>query len=229
MQALIIGALWYFSFLLSLVFHEAAHALAAHKLGDDTAYEGGQVTLNPTPHIQREPFGMVVVPLLSYVLGGWMFGWASAPYDVRWALNYPKRAALMALAGPVANLILVLVAAAMMKAGMVLGFFTMSYQIDFISVVVAGQPGFPTSCAVLLSIMFSLNVLLFVFNLIPVPPLDGSGIIPLFMKEETAQKYLLFIGQPVFMILGIFLAWELMDYIFYPFFSFFIKILYLGL
>lgn len=229
MQPLIIGALWYFSFLLSLVFHEAAHAFAAHKLGDDTAYEGGQVTLNPTPHIQREPFGMVIVPLLSYVLGGWMFGWASAPYDVRWALNYPKRAAVMALAGPAANLILVFVSVILMRIGMALGIFTLPYQIDFTTVVSAGQPGFPTSFAVLLSIMFSLNVLLFIFNLIPVPPLDGSGIIPLFMKEETAQKYLLFIGQPVFMILGIFLAWELMDHIFYPFFSFFLKILYFGL
>lgn len=229
MQELIVGVMWYFVFLFSLVFHEAAHAFAALKLGDETAYEGGQVTLDPTPHIRREPLGTVVIPLISYVLSGWMFGWASAPYDIRWALNYPKRSALMSLAGPVANLVLVIAAMILIRIGIVLGYFTIPWQFNFTQVVLADQAGFPASFAILLSIMFSLNVLLFIFNLIPVPPLDGSGIIPLFMGEETAQKYMLFISQPIFMILGIFLAWELIDVIFYPAFSFFLNVLYLGL
>jgi Zn-dependent protease len=60
------GFLWYLAFLFSVVVHEASHALAAFKLGDQTAYNGGQVTLDPLPHIKREPFGTVVMPILSF-------------------------------------------------------------------------------------------------------------------------------------------------------------------
>src|SRR5215475_8256070 len=98
----------YVVFLYSTVLHEAAHAWAAHRLGDDTAYRGGQVSLDPTPHIKREPWGMVLIPILSFLMGGWMIGWASAPYDPEWARMYPRRAGMMAVAGPVANLLLVL-------------------------------------------------------------------------------------------------------------------------
>ena len=92
--------LWYVAFLFSLTVHEASHALAALKLGDPTAYRGGQVTLNPLPHMRREPFGTIVVPALSYIFAGWMMGWASAPYDPVWADRHPRRAGWMALAGP---------------------------------------------------------------------------------------------------------------------------------
>src|SRR5690349_10920884 len=90
------GAAWYVVFLFSTTIHEASHALAALRMGDDTAHRGGQVTIDPFPHMKREPFGMVIVPLLSYFMGGWMMGWASAPYDPVWANRYPKRAGLMA-------------------------------------------------------------------------------------------------------------------------------------
>ena len=105
------GAVWYIVFLFSLTCHEAAHALVAKWGGDPTAFRGGQVTLNPIPHMRREIFGTVIMPILSYVLGGWMIGWASAPYDPAWRDRHPLRAAWMALAGPVANLTLVLIAA----------------------------------------------------------------------------------------------------------------------
>ena len=69
-----LGAVWYLVFLFSTTCHEAAHALAAKWGGDLTAFEGGQVTLNPIPHIRRSPFGMVIVPIASFALGGWMIG-----------------------------------------------------------------------------------------------------------------------------------------------------------
>ena len=112
---------WYVAFLLSVTAHEAAHALAALKGGDPTAYLGGQVSLNPVPHVRRSPFGTVVVPLLSYLFGGWMIGWASAPYDPYWAERYPRRAAWMAAAGPAANLILATLAFLLMKLGLAAG------------------------------------------------------------------------------------------------------------
>ncbi|HUT29642.1 MAG TPA: site-2 protease family protein [Sedimentisphaerales bacterium] len=111
MPEIALAAVWYVVLLVSFVFHEAAHGLAAMKLGDPTAYEHGQVTLDPLPHIRKEPFGMVVMPIISYVLAGWMIGWASTPYDPFWAQRHRRRAALMALAGPAANLILVFTSA----------------------------------------------------------------------------------------------------------------------
>ena len=80
---LAIGVMWYVVFLFSTVLHEAAHALAA-RLGGDTTSEN-QVTLDPIPHIQREPVGMVLVPFFSYMTSHWVMGWASTPYSPTWA------------------------------------------------------------------------------------------------------------------------------------------------
>ena len=134
---LVTGLEWYLVFLFSTSFHEAAHAWTAWKLGDDTAHRRGQVTLDPTPHIYREPLGMVVVPIVSYVLGGWMIGWASAPYDPAWAVANPKRAALKSLAGPAANLILLLLAAGLLRGGIWLDFFQSPASVNFSHVVTA--------------------------------------------------------------------------------------------
>src|SRR5271155_4146749 len=120
-QFLILGVIWYIVFLFSTTCHEGAHSLAAKIGGDTTAFEGGQVTLNPIPHIRRSPFGMVVVPILSFALGGWMIGWASAPYDPHWQRSHPHRAAWMALAGPAANFTLMLLAAVAIRTGVAFG------------------------------------------------------------------------------------------------------------
>src|SRR4030042_794036 len=108
MEYAALGVIWYIVFIVSTTFHEACHGFAAVKLGDPTAYHHGLVTLDPLPHIKRSPFGMVIIPILSFALSGWMIGWASAPFDPYWALSNRKKAAWMALAGPGANLILVL-------------------------------------------------------------------------------------------------------------------------
>ena len=73
---------WYLAFIISITFHEAAHAFVGLKLGDTTAEDGGQVTLNPFPHIKREIVGTIVVPLFTFFSSGWMIGWASAPYNI---------------------------------------------------------------------------------------------------------------------------------------------------
>src|SRR6267378_8641055 len=93
---LVFGFLEYVVFLFSTTCHEAAHSLVAKWGGDLTAAEGDQVTLNPIPHIRRSPVGMVVIPILSFLLGGWMIGWASAPFDPNWQRQYPRRSAWMA-------------------------------------------------------------------------------------------------------------------------------------
>ncbi len=222
------GILWYVVFLFSTVFHEAAHAFTAHKLGDSTAHAIGQVSLNPVPHIKREPFGTVIVPLLSFAAGGWMIGWASTPYNPQWAHNYPKKAAAMAAAGPISNFILLIIAATIIHLGIAFGIF---YQPDTITIsgIVSGvSAGWTEILAKIISVMFSLNLILFIFNLIPFPPLDGSAIPPMYLSEEVGRKYISFIRNPVFAIAGLFIAWKLFDLIYFRVHLIVINLLYPG-
>src|SRR5688572_9438696 len=131
------GIAWYGVFLFSTVCHEASHAFAAWKLGDPTAYEGGQVSQDPLPHMRREPMGMLLLPILSYASYGWVLGWASTPYDPVWAARNPRRATIMSFAGPVANLALVFAAAAAIHAGIYWGFFYQPESINFTRTVLA--------------------------------------------------------------------------------------------
>ena len=222
------GFLWYLAFLFSVVVHEAAHAYAALKMGDGTAYEGGQVTLNPLPHIRREPIGTVAVPLLSFLAGGWMIGWASAPYDRVWARNYPKRSAMMALAGPLANLLVVVAVGLAIRLGMALDLFFAPQRLSLAHVVASHQEGALAVAAVLLSILFSLNLLLLIFNLMPLPPLDGSGMIPFFLSRRWAVAYMDFVHGNPLVFIGIIFAWKAFDYVFGPVHLAFINLLYPG-
>ncbi len=229
MEQLINGIQWYVVFIFSTTLHEASHAFAAMKLGDRTAYEGGQVTLDPLPHIRREPAGTVVVPIISFFLAGWMMGWASVPYDREWALRYPKRAAMMSMAGPLANLLLVMTAMMLIRIGMSMGFFYPPDSLTFGSIVGSVESGWMEMGASFLSLIFSLNLLLFLFNLIPVPPLDGSGMIPFFLSHETAQKYMLLMYNSPAGFFGIFIAWSIFKYIYSPVHLLAINLLYPGL
>lgn len=212
---LLTGIKWYLVFIFSTTLHEAAHAWAGLKLGDDTAHRGGQVTLDPTPHILREPVGMVVVPILSYLLGGWMIGWASAPYDPAWAVANPRRSALVSLAGPAANLTLVLIAAICIRAGMAFHFFEAPAEVNF-SHVVDGLASSGYFFASILSIMFSLNLLLCVFNLLPLPPLDGSSALLLFASPQGAEKTLATLSHPSLRFFGLLIAWKAFGIIYPP-------------
>ena len=222
------GLLWYVVFLFSTTLHEAAHAFTAMKMGDYTAYRGGQVTLNPMPHIRREPFGTVIMPILSFFLSGWMMGWASAPYNPEWALRYPKRSALMALAGPAANIVLVLVSAAFIRLGMFYDVFAAPDRISFMHITEAVAGGNWTHVATMLSVFFSLNLLLFAFNLLPMPPLDGSGALPLFMSEKLGQRYMHVQHRSGWAIFGLLVAWKLFGYVYSPVHALAISLLYPG-
>ncbi len=221
--------IWYIAFIISVTSHEAAHAFAALKGGDYTAYLGGQATLNPIPHIKRSLFGTVVIPILSFYYFGWMIGWASAPYDPNWAERYPRKAAWMAAAGPAANFLIALLAFIFMKMGLSSGVFSAPdpNQISFTSIVVANQ-GIWIVLAKLLSIFLILNIILFVFNLFPFPPLDGSSVITLIMPDNLALKFKRFMSQPAFSFLGIILAWKLFSFVFLKLFFFIFEIIHPG-
>ena len=226
---LILGLIWYVVFLLSTTCHEAGHAFAAKLGGDLTAFQGGQVTLNPIPHVRREPFGMVLFPILSYVAGGWMMGWASAPFDPYWAQRYPRRAAWMSLAGPGANLSLAILAGVAIHAGMWMHVFTYPESASFTSITSALRPGPAEGAATLLSVMFSLNLLLCAFNLLPVPPLDGFGAIGLLLSEDAARRFQeMGMRMRGFSMLGLLIAWRVFDPVFGPIFSLALKALYPG-
>lgn len=196
--------IWYVAFLFSTTCHEASHALAAKLQGDETAARGGQVTLNPLPHIQREPYGMVLVPLISVLLsrGSSLFGWASAPFDPEWERRYPRKSALMAMAGPAANFTLMFLAVVAFQLARHFGTFQ-------------NQQYGPLLFQVLI-IVFSLNLLLGLFNLVPAPPLDGSSAIMIFMSDSTARRYLDWLRGGNFGLIGLLIAIVIFRYVYPP-------------
>lgn len=227
MDPIAIGLLWFIAFLFSTTVHEAMHAYVAWKGGDPTAYEGGQVTLSPIPHIKREPIGMLVVPLVTAMTQGWAIGWASAPYDPYWASRHPGRAAVMSAAGPAGNLMIAIVAFVLLKIGLIAGWFVAPETVRFEHLVALPDQG-ATFAGELLSIFLVLNVLLAVFNLLPLPPLDGGAILEYFLPPRLAQQLGEWSRMPMFQILGLIVAWRVFPAIASPLFTLVLKALHPG-
>jgi len=217
MSTIVQALLWYAVLLFSLCIHEAAHATAALLGGDRTGWRSGQVTLNPLPHIRREPMGTVWAPLISFFMMGWMFGWASTPYDREWSERYPRRSALMALAGPLANGLVMVCAFALLRWGLLGGLFSAQGPAHFSGdqLVMAIRPEWE-AVGRLLSVMFFLNLILLVFNLIPLPPMDGSSVVMLFLPQTSLQSYRALIQRPGMGWLGLIVAWFFFGYLFHP-------------
>ena len=202
---------WFPAFVFSTTIHEAAHAWTALRGGDPTAYRGGQVSLSPWPHIRREPIGMLVLPLVTAIANGWAIGWASAPFDSEWARLHPRRAAVMAAAGPLSNFALAALALIAIKLGMASGVFQAAPGAHSWSALVIPAPGYagaelPSFAARALSVLISLNVLLAIFNLIPLPPLDGSAAVGILLPARFAGV-MSGLG-PAGSMLGLLAAWK---------------------
>ncbi len=159
--------------LFAITVHEVAHGWVAKKLGDPTALMMGRLTLNPIKHI--DPIGTILVPLILVWIGGFIFGWAK-PVPVTWDnLKNPKRdMALVALAGPMANLIMAFIWALIAKLG-------------FMLEPSMGMPGQMLILMGLFGIM--VNIILMVLNLLPILPLDGGRIVESFLPGPLAYKY----------------------------------------
>jgi Zn-dependent protease len=223
-------AVWYLVFVFSTTCHEAAHAWVAYRGGDLTAYSLGHVTLDPTPHIRRSPFGMVIVPILSFALPllmhrpgepspePWMIGWASVPVNRQWAVNHPRRAALMSLAGPAANLLLAALALGAMRLLLDNGVLVPGQRLDSLVTVPDGQ-SVNTMIGALakgLSVMLVLNVILGLVNLMPLPPLDGAGVLEGAAPRATAGYFQLLRDVPAVELLGLLVAWRFFPYLAWP-------------
>lgn len=217
--------IWFIVLLFSLSFHEAAHAWTSEKFGDSTGRYQGRITLNPIAHI--DPFGTILFPLVSALSGIPLLGWAK-PVQTNPLLWRDKTKANISVsaAGPISNFILAAIAFVVIKSLITLdvvelrgGYYTLVQPI-------ADQGSFLAPLCVLLSVMLLLNIGLGVFNLIPVPPLDGSHVLeellPASMSEGYAQiqpyGFLLLYGL---MFLGVFRA------IFIPVFQFVVMMLQL--
>lgn len=167
-------AIWFPAVLLSLTVHEYAHAWMATRLGDPTPARDGRLTLNPTSHI--DPIGTLLFPALLLVTTGSVFGWARPvrfePANFRRDVSMRRGAAYTAVAGPLSNVLLAFVAVLLLG---LLGRFG----------VISGDPN--EMGTRFLVAMFHLNVLLAVFNALPIPPLDGSYLLPRSMDEVKEQ------------------------------------------
>jgi len=174
-------SLWVLPVLIAVIFHEVAHGYVANWLGDDTAKRAGRLTLNPLPHI--DPIGSVILPLVLLLShSGFLFGWAK-PVPVSFArLGKPKRdMVLVAAAGPLTNLALATLAAAVFHAIRVRGGVGSDALFEYLLYPVA----MIAQRAVLM------NVFLGIFNLVPIPPLDGgrvlTGLLPLDWARQFAK------------------------------------------
>lgn len=187
--------------------HESAHAYTAMRLGDPTAYMLGRVTLNPIKHL--DPIGSVLVPLIGLFTGGWLIGWAKpCPVTPRNFRNIRRGEILTSLAGPASNLamaataLLLLVVLKHLVPGGPISIAAAMATANHIGLDVTGITLFPI--AMLLYYGILINLLLFVFNLVPLPPLDGSHVLRQFLPPALDQAYsrIGIWGLVLFFILG---------------------------
>jgi Zn-dependent protease len=172
-------------FLLAIVVHEWAHGYMAKLFGDDTAERSGRLTLNPAAHIDM--MGTVIFPLLGVAIGGMAFGWAKpVPVNTRNFRNMTKGIFWVSFAGPLANLIL----------------GTLSAFLYVLSVKHFPTFGFKVPFEQILYFSVIINFILMGFNLIPLPPLDGSRMVASFLKGQALRKYEEFAQYTPYIFIG---------------------------
>jgi len=181
-------AIWVLPVLFAITAHEAAHGWVAQRLGDSTAKMLGRVTLNPLKHIDL--VGTILVPgLLLLMPGGFIFGWAKpVPVTVQNLRNPKQDMALVALAGPGANLVMALLWAMIMKLG-----FMFSGSIDWVALPLIYMGGAGVS----------INLILLVLNLLPLPPLDGGRVLVGVLPDPLAWKVNRIEPYGIFILLGL--------------------------
>jgi Zn-dependent protease len=182
--------IWFVIFLLSLSIHEAAHAWTAQKMGDPTARYLGRVTLNPLAHIDL--FGTIIFPLMSLVTGAMFFGWAKpVPVDLNQMRDRKMGDILVSLAGPASNVILAI-------------FFFIAMKVVYASPTIQASLGeFASPVVRTLFTGLSMNVVLAVFNMIPIPPLDGSHVLQNLLPPRAAEAFETIRPYGFFILMGL--------------------------
>lgn len=195
----------YPSLLFALCFHEAAHAWTADRCGDPSARLLGRVTMNPVKH--ADPIGTVVMPLVMMVFGSqFLFGWAKpVPFNPINLRNMRRDPVLIALAGPASNILLMLITIIMIRVLLGLS------DAGILSGAVAGQT------LVFFAYFAMINLVLALFNMIPVPPLDGHYLLNYFLPP-SGQQMMQQIG-PMGILLAILIAQPVLGFLFPPLFG----------
>jgi Zn-dependent protease len=169
--------IWFVIFLLSLTVHECAHALAAELSGDSTGRYMGRISLSPIPHI--DPIGTIVLPLMMMIYSNWMFGWAKpVPFNPLQLRNRKMGEIFIAIAGPLSNVLLAILFFVLLK--------TFFYS-DYATPQVFGDLAEPIYK--MLDIGLKLNITLAVFNMIPIPPLDGHHVLRNLLPDTLAESF----------------------------------------
>ncbi len=210
------------AFLFAISVHESAHAWTASRCGDPTARMLGRISLNPIHHI--DPIGTIVMPVVAAITGVPLLGWAKpTPVDPRNFSNPMRDDILVSVAGPVSNFI-VATGALLLLGGISLSSATGRVVIMGLLTGFSGAPdSMLTPVAVLLFELMIINIVLAVFNLIPVPPLDGSHVLRHFLPESVLLVYDR-IG--IFALLAlVFLGGGLLSRLIRPFIHFYLSIL----
>lgn len=191
---------------MSVVVHEVAHGYAALALGDPTAKYQNRLTLNPIHHL--DPVGSILVPLIGYFAGGFIVGWAKPvpfnPYNLnagKWGLPAQAGEAIVAIAGPISNIAIAIIFGILIRVGLPYSFMT---------------PAFLS----LASFVVLINITLAIFNLVPIPPLDGSKILfallPLKLQyiREMLEK-----NGFILVIIFVFFLWQFLSPLVYKLFT----------
>jgi len=201
--------LWIIPLIFAITVHEVSHGWIANKLGDPTAKLQGRITLNPLKHI--DPLGTIIIPGILIFLGGIVFGYAKpVPVDFRNLRNMPRDMALVALAGPIANLIMALLWALIVKLSLL---------------TFAGESYIGNVIAYMGKVGIAINLSLMILNLIPIPPLDGSRVVASFLRGKAAIYYARIEPYGFFILLAL-LFLGVLSHIIIPFFNFFANIIY---
>jgi len=172
-------------------------------------------------------FGLLLFAAGSFVAAGAQDIWVTIAGRVIQGAGAIS-AAVMALAGPAANLLLVVLAGGLVRLGVATGAYRVPEFVTFTAVTQPAGGGLAAAAVLPLSIFFTLNLVLFVFNLLPLPPLDGSAAIAILMPDEMARRYQEFLHNPSFSFLGILIAWRLFNPVFDPVHTVALRLLYLG-